>query len=60
MSLGARSHIFGPRNEIDSVPYLMEFFLHLCNVSFRQKLYGRETGTKISFKMDEEKPCKTL
>ena len=59
MSLGTRSHIFGPRSEMDSVPYLMEFTLHLCNLSFQQKLYGRETGTKI-FKIDAEKPCKTL
>ena len=60
ISLGARSHIFGPRNEINSVPYLTEFTLRLCNVSLRWKLYGRETGTIISFKMGGEKPCKTL
>ena len=28
MSLGTRSHIFGPRNGMDSVPYLMEFTLY--------------------------------
>ena len=48
ISLGTRSHIFGPRNEMDSVPYLTEFTLRLCNVLFRRKLYGRETGTNIS------------
>ena len=51
ISLGTRSHIFGPRNETDSVPCLMQFTLRLCNVSFRRKLYGRKTGTNISFKM---------
>ena len=56
ISLGTRSHIFGPRNETDSVPCLTEFTLRLCNVSFRQKLYGRETGTNISFKMGWRKP----
>ena len=35
MSLGTRSHIFGPINEMGSVPYLTEFTLRLCNVSFR-------------------------
>ena len=60
ISLGTRSHIFGPRNETDSVPCLTEFTLRLCNVSFRRKLYRRETGTNISFKMSGENPCKTL
>ena len=60
ISLGTKSHIFGPRNEMDSVPYLTEFSLHLCNVSLRRKLYGRETSINISFKMGGEKPCKTL
>ena len=60
ISLGTRSHIFGPRNETDSVPCLTEFTLRLCNVSFQRKLYERETGTNISFKMGGEKPCKTL
>ena len=60
ISLGTRSHIFGPRNEMDSVPCLTEFTLRLCNVSFQRKLYERETGTNISFKMSGEKPCKTL
>ena len=60
ISLGTRYHIFGPRNEMDSVPCLMEFTLHLRNVSFLQKLYECDTGTNISFIMDEEKPCKTL
>ena len=59
-SLGTRSHIFGPKNEMDSVRILTEFTLRLCNVSFRRKLYGRETGTNISFKMGGEKLCKTL
>ena len=45
MSLGTRSHILGPRNEMDSVPCLAEFTRCLCNVSFWGKLYGRETGT---------------
>ena len=60
ISLGTRSHIFGPRKETDSVPCLTEFTLSLCNVSFRRKFYGRETGTNISFKMGGENPCKTL
>ena len=60
MSLGTRSHIFGPRNEMDSVPCLTEFILRLCNVSFWRKLYGREMGTNISYKMGGEKPCITL
>ena len=34
ISMGRRSHIFCPRNEMDSVPCLTEFPLHLCNVSF--------------------------
>ena len=51
MSLGTRSHIFDSRNEMDSVPCLTEFTLRLCNVSFRRKLYERETGTNISFKI---------
>ena len=58
MALGTRSHIFGPRNNMDSMPYLTEFTLHLFNMSFRQKLYRRETGTSISFKMDGENPYK--
>ena len=60
MSLGTRSHIFGPRNEINSVPCLAEFTLRLCNASFRRKLYGCEAATNISFKMGAEKPGKTL
>ena len=60
LSLGARSYIFGPRNEMDSVPYLTKFTIRLGNGSFWQILYGRETGTNISFKMGGEKPCKTL
>ena len=60
ISLGTRSHIFGPRNEMDSVSCQIEFTLCLCNVPFRRKLYGRETGTNISFKMGGENPCKTL
>ena len=60
ISLGTRFHIFGPRNEMNSVPCLTEFTLRLCNVSFRRKLYGREKGTNISFKMGGEKPCKTV
>ena len=60
ISLGTRSHIFGSRNETDSVPCLTEFTLSLFNVSFRRKLYGRETCTNISFKMGGENPCKTL
>ena len=60
ISLGTRSHIFGPRNEMDSVPCLTEFTLRLCNVSFWRKCYGREKGTNISFKMGGEKPCKIL
>ena len=55
ISLGTRSHIFGPRNEMDSLP---EFTVCLCNVSFGGKLYGHEMGTNISFKMGGEKPCK--
>ena len=35
MSMGTRSHIFGPINEMGSVPCLTEFTLRLCNVSFR-------------------------
>ena len=58
MALGTRSHIFGPRNKMDSMPCLTEFTLHLFDMSFRQKLYGRETGTSISFKMDGENPYK--
>ena len=58
--LGTRSHIFAQRNEMDSMPCLMEFTLRLCNVSFRPKLYGRETGKNRSFKMGGEKPCETL
>ena len=57
MSLGTRSHIFGPRN--DSLPCLAEFTLRLCNVSSRRKLYRRETGTNI-FKMGGERPCKAF
>ena len=60
ISLGTRSNIFDPKNKMDSVPCLTEFTLRLCNVSFQRKLYGRETGTNISFKMGGEKPCKTL
>ena len=55
-----RSHTFGPRNEMDSVPGPTEFTLHFCNVSFRLKLYGRETGTNVPFRVGGEKPCKTL
>ena len=40
---------------MDSVLCLTEFTLHLCNVPFRRKLYGRETSTNISFKMGGEK-----
>ena len=40
---------------MDSVLCLTEFTLHLCNVPFRRKLYGRETGTNMSFKMGGEK-----
>ena len=58
--LGTRSHIFGPRNEINSVPCLIKFTLCLCNESFQQKWYGHKMGTNISFKMGGEKPCKTL
>ena len=60
MLLGTRSHTFGPRNEIDTASCLTEFTLRLCNASFRRKLYGRETGTNISFKMNGEKPFQTL
>ena len=63
MSLGTRSHIFGPRNEMDSVPCLTEFILRLCNMSFRRKLCGRETGTNISLKIGGEnhaRLCKFL
>ena len=60
ISLGTRYHIFGPRNETDSVPCLMKFTFRLCNVSFQRKLYGHETGTNISFKMGGENLCKTL
>ena len=60
ISLGTRSHISGPRNEMDYVPYLTESTLRLCNVSFWRKLYGGETGTNISFKMGGENSCKTL
>ena len=59
-SLDARSHIFGPRNEMDSVPCRTEFTLRLCNMSFRRKFYSRKTGTNISFKMGREKRCYTL
>ena len=31
MSLGTRSHMFRPENEMDSVPFLMEFTHRLCN-----------------------------
>ena len=47
ISLGTGSHIFGPRNEMNFVPCLTEYSLRLCNVSFRRKLFGRETGTNI-------------
>ena len=60
ISLGTRSHIFGPRNEMDCVPCLTEFTLRLRNVSFRRKLYGREASTNISFRMGEKKPCQTV
>ena len=60
ISLGTRSHIFGLRNEMDSEPCLTEFNLHLSNVLLRRKLYGRETGTNISFKMGGEKPPKNF
>ena len=58
--MGTRSHIFGPRNEMDCVPRLTEFTLRLCNVSFRRKLYGRETGRNISFRIGGKKPCQTV
>ena len=45
---------------MNSVPCLTEFTIRLCNVSFQQKLYGREMGPNISFKIDGEKRCKTL
>ena len=60
MSLAIRSNIFGPRNEMDSVPCLTEFTRRLYNVSFQGKLYERETGRNISFKMGGEKPSKTF
>ena len=60
MSLGTKSHISGPRNEMDSVPCLAEFTLRVCNASFQRKLYGCETSTNTSFKMDGERPWKTL
>ena len=63
ISLGTRSHIFGPRNEMDSVPCLTEFTLCLCNMSFQRKLCGRETDTNISFKIGGEnhaRLCKFL
>ena len=60
ISLGTRFHIFGQRNEMNSVPCLTEFTLRLCNESFRRKLYGCEQDTNISFKIGGEKPCKTL
>ena len=59
ISLGTRSHTFGPRNEMDPLPCLTEFTLRLCNGSFRRKLNGCETGTNISFKVGGEKPCIT-
>ena len=46
ISLGTRSQMFGPRNEMDSVPCLTEFTLCFCNVSFRWKLYGAWDGHK--------------
>ena len=58
--MSTRSHIFGPRNEMDYVPCLTEFTLRLCNVSFQRKLYGRGTGTNILFQMGGEKTCKTI
>ena len=60
MSLAIRSNIFGPINEMDSVPCLTEFARRLYNVSFQGKLYERETGRNISFKMGGEKPSKTF
>ena len=45
--MGTRSHISGPRNEMGSVPCLTECTLRLF--AFRQKLYGRETGTNIFY-----------
>ena len=59
MSLSTRSHIIGPRNEMDSMPCMKEFALRICNVSFRRKLYGCETDTSTSFKMSQ-KTWKTL
>ena len=47
ISMGTRSHISGPRNEMGSVPCLTECTLRLF--AFRQKLYGRETGTNIFY-----------
>ena len=58
--LGTGSYIIGQKDEMNSVPCLKEFTIRLCNVSFQQKLYGREMGPNISFKIDGEKRCKTL
>ena len=60
ISLGTGSYIIGQKDEMNSVPCLKEFTIRLCNVSFQQKLYGREMGPNISFKIDGEKRCKIL
>ena len=60
MSLDTRSHIFGPRNKIDSLSCLTKFTLHICNVSIDKGYMDMRRGTNISFKMGEERTLKTL
>ena len=49
MSLGTRSHIFAPGNEIGSVPYLMEFTLRHCNVPFHLKWAEKDHSMLCKF-----------
>ena len=54
------SHIFAPKNDKDSVPYLTVLTLLLSRLLFLRKLYLQWEGTNTSFNIVGEYPCKTL
>ena len=59
MAFGKMSHIFGPKKETVSVPYLTEFTLRLVRTLFPRKL-KLFLSTKISLIRDGENPCKNF
>ena len=54
------SHIFGPKKDKDSVPYLTVFTLLLSRLLLLRKLYLQWEGAKTSFNIAGEYPRKTL